>query len=87
VGVGSTAVYEGLAFDLETYVYDCPGSKVLQPLVADKSAESVSSLKELIGKLGTGSGRFDRDWYFTPDATEQVCAVLDDLCDSENTDI
>jgi hypothetical protein len=79
VGVGSTAVYEGLAFDLETYIYDYPGSEVLQPLVAENSAEIVSSVEELAGKLGTGAGRFDRDRYFTPDATERVCAVLDDL--------
>ena len=87
VGVGSTAIYEGLAFDLETYVYDCPGSEILEPVVAENSAEIVSSVEEFIGKLGTASGRFDRDRYFAPDATEQVCAVLDDLCDSENTDI
>jgi hypothetical protein len=79
VGVGSTAVYEGLAFDLETYIYRCPGSEVLQPLVAENSAEIVSSVEELAGKLGTGAGRFDRDRYLAPDATEQVCAVLDDL--------
>ena len=88
IGVGSTAVYEGLLFDLETYVYGCPGSEILQPLVAENSAEIVSSVQELAGKLGTGSERFDRDRYFAPNATERICTFLDNLCDSEmNTDI
>jgi len=83
IGVGSTAVYEGLLFDLETYVYDCPGSEVLQPLVAENSAEIVSSKKELARKLGAGLGKFDRNRYFAPNATERICTFLDNLCDSE----
>ena len=47
VGVASTAIYEGLTFDLETYIYDCQGWAVTKPLVADGAATLVASADEL----------------------------------------
>lgn len=79
IGVGSTAVYEGLAFGLETYVYDCPGSSVLQPLVDSGSADLLSSVDDLASWLGSGGSSFDREYYFEPDATERACEVLERL--------
>jgi len=83
VGVGSTAIYEGLAFDLEAYVYDCSGSKVLQPLVAENSAEIVSSVEELASGLGTDIKKVNCDYYFAPDATDRMCNALDDCLYSD----
>ena len=51
IGVGSTALYKGLASDLETYIYDLPGSSVLQPLIDDGSASLVTSVGELVSSL------------------------------------
>ena len=42
VGVGSTAVFEGLAFGLETFVYVGHGSEVLQVLVEDETPQLIS---------------------------------------------
>lgn len=79
IGVGSTAVYEGLCFDLETYVYDLPGASVLEPLVDDGVAELISSVDELVSSLGTRRTTFDREYYFEPNATENVCQTLQQL--------
>jgi hypothetical protein len=81
VGVYSTAVYEGLAFDLETYVYDCSGSGILNPLIKNGAAELVSSVDELTTSLGTRKNSFESDYYFAPNATESVCEVLKRLAD------
>lgn len=79
IGVGSTAVFEGLCFDLETFVYDCPGSSVLASLVDEDAAELVSSADELASSLGAGKVAFDREYYFEPNATENACQVLEGL--------
>ena len=79
VGVGSTAVYEGLAFDLETFVYDCLGSRVLQPLVEEGAAKMVSSADELASRLGTGGVTFDSERYFEPNASKNACQALQRL--------
>lgn len=79
IGVGSTAVYEGLAFGLETYIYDCLGSDMLQPLVDEGSAELISSADELVSSLGEGGGLFDREYYFTPNASERACEIIERL--------
>ncbi len=79
IGVGSTAVFEGLCFDLETFVYDCPGSSVLASLVDEDAAELVSSADELASSLGAGKMAFDREYYFEPNAIENACQVLERL--------
>ncbi len=76
IGVGSTAIYEGLTFDLETYVFDCEGSLVLQPLVDEGSAKLISTIDELAGSLGCGESTFNKEYYFESRATKKVCEEL-----------
>lgn len=79
IGVGSTAVYEGLAFGLKTFVYDCPGSEVLQPLLAEGAAQLVSSPADLISSIGRTEKQFNRGYYFEPNATDRTCEELSRL--------
>ncbi|WP_338729858.1 hypothetical protein [Haladaptatus sp. DJG-WS-42] len=79
IGVGSTAVFEGLAFGLETFVYECSGSEILQPLVDDGSAKLISSADELVLALEEESHSFDRDYYFKPNAAKQACETFERL--------
>jgi len=79
IGVGSTAMYEGLAFGLETFVYDCPGPKVLQPLIDEGPATMVSSADGLASSLGTREGSFEREHYFKPNAATRICDELKSL--------
>lgn len=76
IGVGSTAIYEGLCFGLETYVYNCSGSTVLEPLVEEGAATMISSVEELASSLGTREQTFNREYYFESDATKNVCQAL-----------
>ncbi len=79
IGVGSTAVYEGLAFGLETYVFGCTDSSVLQPLVDEGAAELISTSDELAKSLGTMETSFNKEFYFKSNATENTCETLREL--------
>jgi hypothetical protein len=80
VGVGSTAVYEGLCFDLQTLVFDIDGKEVLQPLVEDESASIVEDVDKLIAELEDGdSVRFDRERFFKSNAIDNVIKKIDAL--------
>lgn len=50
VGVFSTAIYEGLAFGLKTYLADLPGFINAEDLVEKGYAEKISSSDDLAGK-------------------------------------
>ncbi|MFC7041691.1 hypothetical protein [Halonotius sp. GCM10025705] len=77
VGVGSTAVYEGLCFDLDTFVFDINGSEILRPLVEDGAASFVRGVDGLVAKLGSAStNRFEREWFFKSNALENIVRVL-----------
>jgi hypothetical protein len=76
VGVGSTAVYEGLCFDLETYVYDVEGASRLMPLVEAGAARRIDSVDALAAQLGRGADTFDREHYFAADALAAMQETL-----------
>ena len=79
IGVGSTAIYEGLCFDLETYVYDCSGSDILEPLVNHEVANRISSINQLIPLLGKKEGDFNCEYFFSPNASERICNAIESL--------
>jgi hypothetical protein len=78
VGVYSTALYEGLCFGLETYLYDCSIS-TLQALIDQGSAKSVSTVDQLMSYIDEQPATFDRDYYFAPNATDRTQQVLKEL--------
>jgi len=73
VGVGSTAVYEGLCFDLNTFVFDIGKSDVLRPLVEDGAAMFVETVDELAtGLESTGKSQFKKERFFKSNAVENM---------------
>jgi hypothetical protein len=77
IGVGSTAVYEGLCFDLETFVFDTDGAEVLRPLVEDGTASLIRDVDGLA--VGIGSmirDHFDQEWFFESDAGSNIIQEL-----------
>jgi hypothetical protein len=84
IGVGSSAIYEGLCFNLETYVYDCIGSSTLNQLVTKGSAKKISSVGELLSSLGSNNIKFDQRYYFEPNAIENACCALQDVLDDSS---
>ncbi|MHA2020322.1 MAG: hypothetical protein ACW96N_01285, partial [Candidatus Thorarchaeota archaeon] len=51
IGVYSTAVYEGLAFGLETFLVNAPGIELMAPLLDSNHVKRVESPEELMGYI------------------------------------
>ncbi len=51
VGLGSTAIYEGLAFGLKTFLVDAPGIEYFEPLFNTDFVYKVSSSNEIVELL------------------------------------
>ena len=79
IGVYSTAVYEGLQFGLETYLYECPGEEILQPLINNGTATLIRSADQLASALATHTGQIDSQQYFAPNATSRMCEIISTL--------
>jgi len=76
VGVGSTAIYEGLCFDLETYEYDIEGASTLMPLVDAGAAKMIDSAGALSEKMGCGINKLNRGHLFANDAVSKSIEKL-----------
>lgn len=85
VGVSSTAVYEGLAFDLDTFVYNHPSSYILAPLVNNGDASLFDSADELACKINSNNNNYDDNsdnnisHYFSSDSIKQMSVVIEKL--------
>jgi len=78
VGVYSTALYEGLCFDLETFVYDVDSADLLRPLVEDGTASLVGSVDDLTRSIGKiNEAHFDRERFFKSNAVGNVIRELE----------
>ncbi|WP_237561653.1 hypothetical protein [Halorubrum halophilum] len=85
IGVGSTAVYEGLCFDLKTFVFETDGADVLRPLVEDGAASTVESVDELAGGLrSTTASQFDREWFFESNSVRNILEELECIRDAHS---
>ena len=80
VGVGSTALYEGLAFGLPTYVVKLPTVEWSAPIIENGEATLVESADELVTHLSAPTTRtVTPTTYFTPNAIENITKELDSL--------
>jgi len=88
VGVYSTAIYEGLHFDLKTYVLDIEGVHYVQDLVDDGTITTVSSPQDLIDKLDEETTvEYDSERFFKQNAIREFERRLTQIVDKEYTDI
>ena len=81
VGVYSTALYEGLAFGLDTYLLAAPGVEYMDRLVEAGVAvrrEDVAGLATAIEEARAG-GTFDHEQFFRPDALAHVRRAVERL--------
>jgi hypothetical protein len=85
IGVGSTAIYEGLVFNLETYIYDCNDLSSLRPLIRNGTAVVVSSSNELATSLGKKRISFDKEYYFKSNSAQRICEVLNRISEVPET--
>lgn len=77
VGVSSTALYEGIEFNLPTYIYDVPYSYEMQSVVDAGQAELVDNVETLTKKLQASDTTVpDADLFFKKNSTEKLDTTL-----------
>ena len=85
VGVNSTALYEGLIFDLDTYILECQGTVSVQYLIEQDIATTVSSVDEFHKALNQDNcgNEFNADYIFKPDAINNISEAFNDVLKRE----
>jgi hypothetical protein len=66
IGVGSTALYEGLFFDLETFIYNLPGKEAVRPLIDDGVVEVIDAVDDLEVSGSSNFSTCDKERFFKP---------------------
>lgn len=88
VGVGSTAIYEGLFFGLRTYIVELLGWEYMEGLIDNGLAIKVKNAGELSSKIKDSEARgkptADKNYFFKENALEnQVNEILKILKDTQ----
>jgi hypothetical protein len=81
IGVNSTVLWEGLMFNLDTYVLRAPGYERLSYLIESDIASlvsSVSELEEMIDKPNHNA-KFDKEYLFTSDPIRNISNALNNI--------
>ena len=77
VGVSSTALYEGLGFDLPTYILDAPPAYEMRRLINANYAELIDEAQMLASKLdSTGKTVPDTNSLFEPECQKQLEEII-----------
>ena len=80
VGVSSTALYEGLAFNLPTYILNVPYSYEMQRVTEAGQAELVDDVQALSSKIGSlDTITPDTDLFFKQGSQDQLDEVLSQI--------
>ena len=88
VGVYSTALYEGLAFGLQTYVIDAPGVEYMNALLGTGVVRKASSVEELLRNIDSKktAKAFDTEYFFKTNSVANMSSFLDRLIQRGNED-
>jgi hypothetical protein len=86
VGVRTTVLYEGLNFDLDTYIFDDVQIHVSR--LADTSyATRISTVEELSRRIATrASNPVDVDKFFKSNAIQNMQDALEDILEDQQTE-
>ena len=81
IGVYSTAVFEGLAFGLKTYIIELPDADYPKQLVEEGVAVKVSTVDELANNLrGEDSlAKFDSERFFRSGAKDRILGMISEI--------
>ena len=80
VGVYSTAIFEGLSFDLKTFLIDIAGIDYMEDLIKAGVALKVNKPMELIKLIShKDSEKFDTESFFMSNATNNIKTALDKI--------
>lgn len=79
IGVDSTALYEGLRFGLETYIFDDAGSVQMEYLLSNGHATLVRSAEEYLTarKAGDDGSNVDSEFFFSRNAADNFHSAVE----------
>lgn len=80
IGVSSTALYEGLAFGLRTFITDGPGVEYLDALVNSGIVQKIETSDDLLRLFEEEEriGSFDSEYFFKSGATRAIADFLEE---------
>lgn len=82
IGVNSTALFEGQAFGLDTYLLDTNGIEIMKQFIEQGYAQSVKSVNDFYGKFESriDSSRKKRsDSFFSPYKRNKINSLIENL--------
>ena len=84
VGVFSTAIYEGIYFDIDTILFNLPGVENLDHLYNNGVAEFAENTEQLVDHITQArSAQFDRSNFFEPDSMKNFEMILSKVIDGD----
>lgn len=85
VGVYSTAVFEGLYFGLNTYVFEAPGVEYMEFLIEEGYAYLIRSVDDFLEACSDipPAEEWDRSYFFEPDPVRQFERAMADIRSQE----
>jgi hypothetical protein len=72
IGVYSTALFEGLYFELDTHIVELPGHEYMDPLIEAGCAQLISGLDDYVATEEVRAKPFDKGYFFEPDSVEML---------------
>ncbi|MHA1853432.1 MAG: hypothetical protein ACTSUF_07960 [Candidatus Heimdallarchaeaceae archaeon] len=80
IGVYSTAIFEGLCFNLKTFLLDIPGIEYMEDLLKWQFAHKISSVKELIKHIEAPQTKsLDTEVFFKSNAVTNIIKTIEQL--------
>ena len=80
VGVYSTAIFEGLGFDLKTFIYKVYGYKYMKDLYENNYAQLVASADDIINKLNSGEENIiNKDFFWESNSLENIINNINNI--------
>jgi IS1 family transposase len=87
VGVSSTAIFEGLGFDLDTYLIEHPRTTIMDHLIENNIAQLVSDPEELIRQIESPDNqRFDLEYIFKKNSIDNMVSNINKIMERHNED-
>ena len=77
IGVYSTAIYEGLIFDLQTFIYDMDGSEHMENLLKHQGIKEVQHPEDI--EITDTGLQVDRECFFKSNSVDNIINQLSEL--------
>jgi len=85
VGITSTALYEGLGFNLPTYILNTPHSHEMDPVISDGQAELVDNAEDLASELNSinissaENTSLEENYFFEQNSSQSIRNFLSQI--------